>query len=161
MRHLMGNGLSKRRSRATSSTPDRNASLKAKIITLVQRQRHRRYSASMIYLKLCQTGMVINHKRVDRFYAEAGLQIRKRKCKKISVANCHPLAANQICFMDFVFDRTADGRVIKSLTVVDDATHEAVPIASDYAMSGMYLTRILLDQLAQTRGLAKAIRTDN
>jgi len=30
--------------------------------------------------------------------------------------------------MDFVFDRTEEGRVIKSLTVVDDATHESVSI---------------------------------
>ena len=30
--------------------------------------------------------------------------------------------------MDFVFDRTADGRVLKCLTIVDDATHEAVAI---------------------------------
>jgi hypothetical protein len=30
--------------------------------------------------------------------------------------------------MDFVFDRSADGRVIKCLTVVDDATHEAVAV---------------------------------
>jgi hypothetical protein len=30
--------------------------------------------------------------------------------------------------MDFVFDRTAEGRVIKCLTIVDDATHEAVAI---------------------------------
>ena len=28
--------------------------------------------------------------------------------------------------MDFVFDRTAEGRVLKALTIVDDATHEAV-----------------------------------
>ena len=30
--------------------------------------------------------------------------------------------------MDFNIDRTAEGRSIKSLTVVDDATHEAVAI---------------------------------
>lgn len=62
--------------------------------------------------------------------------------------------------MDFVFDRTAEGRVIKSLTVVDDATHEAVAIVPERAIGGMQLTRVL-DQLAKTRGLPKAIRTDN
>lgn len=30
--------------------------------------------------------------------------------------------------MDFVFDRTADGRSIKNLTLVDGATHEAVAV---------------------------------
>ena len=47
--------------------------MKEKIITLAQR--HRRYGAGMIYLKLRQAGMVVNHKRVDRLYAEAGLQV--------------------------------------------------------------------------------------
>lgn len=37
----------------------------------------------MIYLKLRQAGMAVNHKRVDRLYAEAGLQVRRRKRKKI------------------------------------------------------------------------------
>jgi hypothetical protein len=37
-----------------------------------------------------------------------------------------PKAANEVWSMDFVFDRTAEGRVLKCLTVVDDATHEAV-----------------------------------
>jgi transposase InsO family protein len=141
---------------------DRNTTLKERIIALAQR--HRRYGAGMIYLKLRQTGEVVNHKRVDRLYAEAGLQVRKRKRKKIPAADRHPLerplAANQVWSMDFVFDRTAEGRVIKNLTVVDDATHEAVAIVPERAIGGQQLARIL-DQLATTRGLPKAIRTDN
>ena len=39
--------------------------------------------------------------------------------------------------MDFVFDRTAEGRSIKSLTVVDDATHEAVAIVAERALGGL------------------------
>ena len=62
--------------------------------------------------------------------------------------------------MDFVFDRTAEGRVIKCLTIVDDATHESVAVIPERAISGHALTRIL-DQVARQRGLPKAIRTDN
>ncbi len=58
-----------------------------------------------------------------------------------------PGAANQVWSMDFVFDRTADGRVIKHLTVVDDATHEAVTIVPERAIDVLSLTR-LLDHLA-------------
>ena len=118
----------------------------------------------MIYLKLRQNGMVVNHKRVDRLYAEAGLQIRRRKRKKIPLSERHPparpAAANQVWSMDFVFDRTAEGRIIKNLTIVDDATHEAVAIVPARSISGMQLTHVL-DQLARIRGLPKAIRTDN
>ena len=172
VRYMIDKGLSERRSLLVvgmspsafryQPVADRNTALKERIIALAQR--HRRYGAGMIYLKLRQAGEVVNHKRVDRLYAEAGLQIRRRKRKKIPAADRHPLArplaANQVWSMDFVFDRTAEGRVIKSLTVVDDATHEAVAIVPERAMSGMHLTRVL-DQLAKTRGLPKAIRTDN
>ncbi len=62
--------------------------------------------------------------------------------------------------MDFVFDRTAEGRVIKCLTIVDDATHEAVAIEVERAISGQGVARVL-DRLAVQRGLPQVIRTDN
>ena len=102
--------------------------------------RHRRYGAGMIYLKLRQSGQPINQKRVERLYAEAGLQVKRRRRKKVPVADRQPLgrplAANQVWSMDFVFDRTAEGRVIKCLTVVDDATHEAVAGVPERAICG-------------------------
>ena len=169
---MINHGLSERRSLRVigmsasayryEPAQDRNCALKERIIALAQR--HRRYGAGMIYLKLRQAGELVNHKRVDRLYAEAGLQVKKRKRKKIPVADRHPLerptAANQVWSMDFVFDRTAEGRSIKNLTVVDDATHEAVAIVPERALGGNQLVRIL-EQLAHTRGLPKAIRTDN
>lgn len=62
--------------------------------------------------------------------------------------------------MFFVFDRTAEGRSIKSLTLVDDSTHEKVAIVPERALGGNQLVRIL-EQLASTRGLPKPIRTEN
>jgi len=172
VRYMVSRGLSERRAlRAIDMSPsayryqpaaDRNCVLKEKIIALAQR--HRRYGAGMIYLKLRQAGEIVNHKRVDRLYAEAGLQVRRRKRKKIPVADRHPLerplTANQVWSMDFVFDRTAEGRSIKSLTVVDDATHEAVAIVPERAMGGHQVVCVL-EQVAKQRGLPQAIRTDN
>ncbi len=169
---MTGQGLSERHAlRVMDMSPsayryqpaaDRNCALKDKIIALAQH--HRRYGAGMIYLKLRQVGEVVNHKRVDRLYSEAGLQVKKRRRKKIAPADRHPLqrpmAVNQVWSMDFVFDRTAEGRSIKNLTIVDDATHEAVVIVSERAMGGNQLVQIL-EQLATTRGLPQAIRTDN
>ena len=140
----------------------KNRDLKAQIVALAHR--HRRYGAGMIYLKLRQSGMVVNHKRVDRLYAEAELQIKKRKRKKVPMTDRQPLgrpqSPNEMWSMDFVFDRTADGRSVKSLTVVDDATHESVTIEPERAIGGQLLVRIL-ERLAVTRGLPQAIRTDN
>ena len=105
-----------------------------------------------------------NYKRVERLYQEARLQVRRRKRKKVPASERQPLlrptCANEVWSMDFVFDRSAEGRVIKCLTIVDDATHEAVAIEVERAISGQGLTRVL-DRLALSRGLPKVIRTDN
>ena len=172
VRYMALRGLSERQAlrvaRMSSSAlryepaPDRNQALRQQIVALAHR--HRRYGAGMIYLKLRQAGVMVNHKRVERLYAEARLQVRRRKRKKVPVTDRQPLgrpqAANQIWSMDFVFDRTAEGRVIKCLTVVDDATHEAVAVVPERAIGGLPLTRIL-NRLVLHRGLPKAIRTDN
>jgi len=142
--------------------PDRNIVLREMITALAHR--HRRYGSGMIYLKIRQQGLTVNHKRVERLYAEAALQLRRRKRKKVPVADRQPLVrpstANAVWSMDFVFDRSADGRVIKCLTIVDDATHESVAVVPEQAIGGLTVTRIL-DELAIKRGLPKVIRTDN
>ena len=101
----------------------------------------------MIYLKLRQAGALVNHKRVERLYTEARLQVRRRRRKKIPVADRQPLirpqAPNEVWSADFVFDRTADGRVVKCLTVVDDATTEAVAIVPARTLGGLPVTRVL------------------
>ena len=141
---------------------DRNGDLREMILALAHR--HKRYGVGMIHLKLRQRGLGVNYKRVERLYQEAKLQVRRRKRKKVPVGDRQPLlrpiAANQVWSMDFVFDRTGEGRVLKCLTIVDDATHEAVAIVPERAISGHVLTHIL-DRLAVSRGLPKIIRTDN
>ena len=118
--------------------PDGNAVIRDRIVDLAQR--HRRYGAGLIYLKLRQAGHVINHKRVDRLYTEARLQLKRRRRKKVPITDRQPLVRperrNHVWSADFVFDRTADGRVMKCLTIVDDATHEAVAIVPARALGG-------------------------
>lgn len=142
--------------------PDRNAELREKIVTLAQR--HRRYGAEMIYLKLRQAGQLVNHKRVERLYALEKLQVRRRRRKKIPTSERQPLirpgAANEVWSMDFVFDRVAGGRVIKCLVIVDDATHEAVAVLPEHTIGGDHLVR-LMDQVVARRGRPAVIRTDN
>lgn len=169
---MVDEGLSERRSLAIAgmsasayryaTRTDRNVELRQRILALAQR--HKRYGVGMIHLKLRQVGWLVNYKRVERLYQEAKLQVRRRKRKKVPVAERQPLArpkaANEVWSMDFVFDRTAEGRVIKCLTVVDDATHESVVIEVERAISGAGVTRVM-DRLALTRGLPKIIRSDN
>lgn len=172
VRHLVGKELSERRALAVvrmsasalryTPRPDKNVELRQRILALAQR--YKRYGVGMIYLKLRQEQWPVNYKRVERLYRQANLQVRRRKRKKVPVGDRQPLfrpdAANQVWSMDFVFDRTADGRAIKTLTIVDDATHECVAIEVERAISGHGVARVL-DRLAHTRGLPRIIRTDN
>ena len=139
VRHMTARGLSERRALQVMRMSARGCASAL--------YRHRHYGAAMIYLKLRQAGEVVNHKRVERLYAEARLQVRRRKRKKIPIADRQPLgrprAANQVWSMDFVFDRTTEGRVMNILTMVDDATHEAVAIVPERTIGGLSLTRIL------------------
>src|SRR5690606_23224687 len=127
-------------------------------------QRHRRYGAGMIYLKLRQAGQCVNHKRVERLYSLEKLQIKRRRRKKIPLAERQPLIRpgqpNEVWSMDFVFDRVAGGRTIKCLVIVDDATHESVAIVPEHSIGGNHLTRIL-DEICSRRGRPAVIRTDN
>ena len=169
---MVDKGLSERRAlaavRMSASAlryvprPDRNVALRTRIVALAQR--HTRYGVGMIYLKLRQEGHLVNYKRVERLYREERLQVRRRRRKKVPLGERQPLLrpirANEVWSMDFVFDRTADGRVIKCLVIVDDATHEPVAIDVERAISGQGVCRVL-DRLALSRGLPKVIRTDN
>lgn len=142
--------------------PDRNVALRAEIVQLAQR--HRRYGAEMIQLKLRQAGWKVNHKRVERLYRLEQLQVRRRQRKKVPLGERQPLirpeAANHVWSMDFVFDRVAGGRTIKCLVIVDDATHEAVAIIPAHSIGGEHLTR-LLDEVCAQRGKPWIIRSDN
>ena len=148
VRQWVDKGLSERRAlsvmRMSASAlryeprPDRNVELRERILALAQR--HKRYGVGMIHLKLRQSGLPVNYKRVERLYQDAKLQVRRRKRKKVLVGERQPLLrpdrANEVWSMDFVFDRTAEGRVVKCLTIVDDATHESVAIEVERAISG-------------------------
>ena len=87
----------------------------------------------------------MNHKRIDRRYTDEKLQPKNR---------------HEIWPTDFAFDPSAGNRVIKCLTVANDANHEAVTIRPERALSGLAVTSIL-DDLAITRHRPTVIRTDN
>lgn len=142
--------------------PVRNLTLRARSVALAHR--HWRYVAGMIHLKLRQEGRLVNHKRVDRLYAEARLQVWRRRRKKVPLADRQPLARpqspNEVWSPDFVFDCTAEGRVLNCLTIVGDATNEAVAVVPERALGALPVTRVL-DALEITRGLPQVLGTDN
>ncbi|MDR7096057.1 putative transposase [Hydrogenophaga laconesensis] len=125
---------------------------------------HRRHGYRMLHSRLRNDGRPINVKRTYRIYREEGLMVRKRRRKKLPVPDrqplLRPLQPNEVWSMDFVFDELANGRKVKTLTVVDDCTKEAVQIAADTSIPALYVTRVL-DAVKAERGLPKVLRTDN
>jgi putative transposase len=138
-----------------------NRVLRGRIIDLAQARR--RFGYRRIHDLLRREGVQANHKRIYRLYSEAKLSVRKPRRRKLVTADRQalylPARPNEVWSIDFVMDTLASGRRIKCLTVVDDFTRECLDIAVDFGISGEYVSHVL-DQIAQFRGLPKAIRTD-
>ena len=106
----------------------------------------------------------MNHKRVHRIYREAGLQVRRRRRKRLTQADRAPLSVpsqrRERWSMDFTADTLADGRCFRTLNIVDDFTRECVAIEVDRSLPGLRVARVL-DRLHALIGLPACIVVDN
>ena len=107
-------------------------------------------------------GIVANHKRVYRVYREAGLQVRRRRRKRLTRAERVPLplpqsAAGERWSMDFTLDMLADGRAFRTLNIVDDFTRECVAIEVDRSLPGARVVARARRGWRAERGLPPAI----
>lgn len=105
-------------------------------------------------------GFADNHKRIERIYRAAALQVRKRIRRKLALGR-GPIhegatAPNQRWSLDFVHDRLWTNRRYRILVVGDDCTRENLALEADFAFSGIRMTRVL-DAIAQARGYPKTI----
>jgi len=107
----------------------------------------------------------VNHKRVERLYKEAGLNLprkrRKRKWHGVREAKVKALWPHQSWSMDFVHDRTENGRTLRVLNIVDDFSRELITCIPEHSFSGRRVTREL-DQVMETLDIKpKSITMDN
>lgn len=89
--------------------------------------------------------------------------MRRRKRKRVAVPRVPlpaPAAPNEHWSMDFVTDALGNGRKFRAFTLVDDYTRECPVIEVDFSLPGERVVRVL-DRLARTRGLPRAICCDN
>jgi len=114
--------------------------------------------------QLDREGWPDNHKRVYRVYREEGLQVKRRRRKRLARARQNPSRIathpNQRWGMDFVSDVVEHGRRIRALTVVDECTREAVAIEVDTSIPGQRVVRVL-ERIVSERGEPAEIITDN
>ena len=106
---------------------------------------------------------LVNHKRVERIYKAAGLQLSRRP-KKYIKRDPVPLekvsAPNQVWAMDFMSDTLENGRKFRVFNLIDTFSKESVLQIIDSSLQGSRLVREL-NQLAEERGLPKVIKCDN
>lgn len=154
-------GISRSLYRYRSRRPD-SAPLRARIEEIAAVKR--RYGYRRVYLRLRREGWQVNRKRVYRLYRDAGLAVRRRKRKRISVIERKPLPkptrANVSWSMDFVADGMIGGRRLRCLNIVDDCTRECLAIEVDTSITGVRVQAVL-ERLADTRGLPMSITVDN
>ncbi len=129
---------------------------------------HPRYGYRTITAKLRDNGWVVNAKRVYRLWRKEGLKVsrkaRKQRAKggsKNSYRNRPPKHKDDVWAMDFIFDSTASGGTLKMLVVEDEFTRELLAFeVGGKGFNGNKVAEVLTD-LFSTRGVPKAIRSDN
>jgi putative transposase len=105
----------------------------------------------------------VNHKRVERLYAQEGLQLpRKRKGKRRgrSIPIDAPQRPNERWSIDFMEDRLATRHRLRILTIVDDYSHECIAIVADRSIPGQRVVNEL-ERLRLFRSLPEVIVSDN
>jgi putative transposase len=125
---------------------------------------HPRYGYRRLGALLKREGRGVNHKKVERLYREQGLAVRRRRRKRLApgARASAPAAerANQLWSLDFVSDTTAQGRVLRLLTVVDAYTRECLAIEADTSLTARRVTAAL-ERVLDDRPSPGKIRTDN
>jgi len=97
-------------------------------------RRHVRWGRRLVYRRLRLEGWSVNHKRVQRIWREEGLQRplpRRRKRSRPASGSRVLLRAqypHHVWAIDFQFDQTMDGRMLKFLNVVDEFSRVCLAI---------------------------------
>ena len=105
-----------------------------------------------------------NRKRVLRIFRQMGLNIRRKRKKRLPSRLKEPLvvpkAINHTWSMDFMSDALTYGRKIRILNVIDDYNREALAIEPDYCFPAEQVVNVL-EEICFWRGKPVQIRVDN
>ncbi|WP_154664455.1 IS3 family transposase [Pseudodonghicola xiamenensis] len=126
-----------------------------------------RYGYRMITGMLNNSGWHVNHKRVARNWRQEGLKVPRKQPRKgrlwlndVSCVRLRPERPNHVWSYDFVQDRTHDGRIFRTLNIIDEFTKEALVIRVKRKLNSTDVVDALTD-LFILRGPPEYIRSDN
>ena len=122
-----------------------------------------RFGYRRLWLMLQRERFHVNPKRVHRVYREEGLQVRRRRRKRVSLVR-HPLVAprrpNERWSIDFMRDTLGDAKAFRTFNVVDDLTRECLAIEVAKSIPGARVVRVL-GCIAADRGYPERMVMDN
>ena len=141
--------------------PPKDGELRALVKELAAK--YRRAGYRRLHWKVLKRGFAVNHKAVERIYNEEGLQVRRRRRKKILIQR-QPMEAarfiNEVWSMDFIWDRTVKGVPLKFFVVMDDFTKELLVLEPAMSMGSFEVIQLLEGAIAWN-GRPVRIRSDN
>jgi len=114
---------------------------------------------------LRSNGWPVNRKRVQRLWREEGLRVpqKTRKRRRTGDPEARWLRAerpNQLWAIDYQYDQTSDGRMLRLLNIVDEFTREALVMQVGRSITAQQTVTALQALVAQ-RGAPENVRCDN
>jgi putative transposase len=161
---IVGQHRSTQRHEPGIADPDRE--LRARLRRFAKT--HPRWGYRRAHTVLVREGHQVNRKKIQRLWREEGLRVpakrRKRVRRGVSTTPADRLTAtspDHVWALDYQFDVTATGRIIKILHVVDEFTRESLADLVDHSIDAD-ATVAALDKIVGWRGRApEFVRCDN
>jgi putative transposase len=161
---IVGQHRSTQRHEPAEPDPDRD--LRDRLRRLARR--HPRWGYRRAHAVLRREGHAVNRKKVQRLWREEGLRVpaRRRKRQRLGFSTTpagrlraeHP---DHVWALDYQFDVTAIGRILKLLHVVDEFTRESLADLVGHSIDAD-ATVACLDKIAASRGRhPEFVRCDN
>ena len=126
-----------------------------------------RYGYRRITALLKAEGFRVNHKRVERIWRQEGLKVPGKQPKRgrlwFNDGSCVRQRAeyrNHLWSYDFIFERTADNRPLRILSIVDEYTRECLTLKTGRTLTSEDVIHTLADLFIK-RGAPAYLRSDN
>ena len=123
-----------------------------------------RFGYRRLHALLRREGQLVNHKRVYRLYRAAELRVSQRRRKRLARTRVAPtgigVLPNQRWSLDCMQDTLSSGRRLRTLSVLDTCTREALALAVDTSLPSRAVTRVL-DRIIGERQTPQSIVLDN
>ena len=145
---------------------DRDSALRARLRELSRE--HPRWGYRRAWASLRGEGWEANRKKIQRLWREEGLRVPARRRKRLRLGTSTVPAVrlraerpNEVWALDFQFDTTTDGRVLKLLHVVDEHTREALAVQVERRIDADRTVSVL-ERIVALRGRPpELVRMDN